>query len=143
MTKETGGQRAKRINTAREDALREMLHTHPNLEIDRSEFGAYAINYTPLYSDAIHVLRNTRVILSKPLSMEGKFLTKRAAVDAITPVVDNAKQKFAEIYNAFKELQSEFNCSIDSFCPEYDWVGCCLQVSFKMDGFDFYFTLTD
>ena len=143
MTKETSEQRAKRINAAREDVLREMLRAHPNLEIDRSKFSAYAIDYTPLYSDAIRVQRNTRVILSKPLSMKGKFLTKQAAVDAITPVVDNAKQKFEQIHNAFKELQSEFNCSIDSFCQEDDWLGCCLKVSFEMDGFDFCFTLTD
>ena len=55
----------------------------------------------------------------------------------------NAKQKFEQIHNAFKELQSEFNCSIDSFCQEDDLLGCCLQVSFEMDGFDFCFTLTD
>ena len=120
-----------------EKIAKEMLELYPTLEIFRSGFGIYAISYIPSYwHGEITLEKFKQRITKRAFNMEGKYLTKKDAVDAITPVLDRAKEKFIKILAAIRELESLHACNIGSWSEEGESFD---SVSFTMDCFSFHF----
>ena len=120
-----------------EEIAKEMLELYPTLEIIRSGFGIYAISYIPSYwYGQIAFEKVKQKITNRALNMEGKYLTRKDAIDAITPVLDRAKEKFTKILAAIRELESSHSCNIGSWSEEGESFD---SISFTMDGFSFHF----
>jgi len=120
-----------------EKIVKEMLELYPTLEIFRSGFGTYAISYIPSYWNGEITLEKVKQRITKrAFSMEGKYLTRKDAIDAITPVLDRAKEKFTKILAAIRELESSHLCNISSWSEEGESFD---SISFTMDGFSFHF----
>ena len=124
------------ILSAEKIALK-MLELYPTLEIFRNGFGIYAISYIPSYwHGEITFEKVEQRITNRALNMEGKYLTKKDAIDAITPVLDRAKEKFTKILAAIRELESSHLCNIGSWSEEGESFD---SISFTMDVFSFHF----
>lgn len=124
------------ILSAEKIALK-MLELYPTLEIFRNGFGIYAISYIPSYWHGEITLEKVKQRITKrAFNMEGKYLTKKDAIDAITPVLDRAKEKFINILAAIRELESSHLCNIGSWSEEGESFD---SISFTMDGFSFHF----
>jgi hypothetical protein len=120
-----------------EKIVKEMLELYPTLEIFRSGFGTYAISYIPsCWNGEITLEKVKQRITERAFSMEGKYLTRKDAIDAITPVLDRAKEKFTKILAAIRELESSHLCNISSWSEEGESFD---SISFTMDGFSFHF----
>lgn len=120
-----------------EEIAKEMLELYPTLEIFRSGFGIYAISYIPSYwHGEITLEKVTQRITKRAFNMEGKYLTRKDAIDAINPVLDRAKEKFTKILAAIRELESSHLCNIGSWSEEGESFD---SISFTMDGFSFHF----
>lgn len=120
-----------------EEIAKEMLELYPTLEIFRNGFGIYAISYIPSYWHGEITLEKVKQRITKrAFNMEGKYLTRKDAIDAITPVLDRAKEKFTKILAAIRELESSHLCSIGSWSEEGESFD---SISFTMDGFSFHF----
>ena len=119
------------------EIAKEMLELYPPLEIFRNGFGIYAISYIPSYWHGEITLEKVKQRITKhALNMKGKYLTRKDAIDAITPVLDRAKEKFTKILAAVRELESSHLCDIGYWSEE----GESFQaISFTMDGFSFHF----
>lgn len=120
-----------------EEIAKEMLELYPTLEIIRSGFGIYAISYIPSYwYGEIAFEKVKQKITNRAFNMEGKYLTRKDAIDAITPVLDRAKEKFTKILAAIRELESSHLCNIGYWSEEGESFHA---ISFTMDGFSFHF----
>lgn len=120
-----------------EKIVKEMLELYPTLEISRNGFGTYAIFYIPSYWHGEITLEQVKQRITKrAFNMEGKYLTKKDAIDGITPVLDRAKEKFTKILAAIRELESYHLCNIGSWSEEGESFD---SISFTMDGFSFHF----
>jgi hypothetical protein len=125
------------VNVLAEEIAKEMLELYPTLEIIRSGFGIYAISYIPSYwYGQIAFEKVKQKITNRALNMEGKYLTRKDAIDAITPVLDRAKEKFTKILAAIRELESSHLCNIGYWSEEGESFHA---ISFTMDGFSFHF----
>lgn len=143
--REASKKREQNLLELREKIVAEMLQKYPKLELNRHQYGIKAISYIPYYQDGIKVRKVERGINLRPFSMENQHLTKEDAIQAITPVVEKAKEKYQKIVEAFNLIQSNMNC-----CISYRMVGDTygidedsLYVSFEMNGFDFQFDIAD
>ena len=124
------------ILSAEKIALK-MLELYPTLEIFRNGFGIYAISYIPSYWHGEITLEKVKQrITNRAFNMKGKYLTRKDAIDGITPVLDRAKEKFKNIHDAIRELESSHSCSIGSWSEEGESFD---SISFTMDGFSFHF----
>lgn len=120
-----------------EEIAKEMLELYPTLEIFRNGFGIYAISYIPSYwHGEIAFEKVKQKITNRALNMEGKYLTRKDAIDAITPVLDRAKEKFTKILAAIRELESSHLCNIGYWSEEGESFHA---ISFTMDCFSFHF----
>ena len=145
MTQETSEQRLQRLLELRESIVQEMLQKYPNLELDRRQYEIDAISYIPYYQNGIKFSKTKKGIYTKSFSMENKYLTKEDAQKAIEVVIHKAQEKYKAILEAFKLLQSNMDCNISYQLSSnlYLTEDGNLCISFKMDGFDFHFDLTD
>lgn len=118
-------------------SARKMLELYPTLEIVTNESGIFAISYVPSYQNGcIEFKKVTRRIQKKTFSPEG-YLTKEDAINAISPVIDKAKDQFAKIVKEFNNLQAKYNCTISCWSEDTTTD----YVSFEMDGFYFHFNI--
>ena len=146
MTQETSEQRIQRFRELREAVAQEMLQKYPNLELDHHEYGIEVISYIPSYSNGkIKVNRSRRFIGYTALDLSNRYLTAEDAKNAISPVVPKAEEKYRQILQAFKSLQSSMECTISYWADGDDLHGINVgqSIYFEMEGFSFDFDLED
>lgn len=141
---ETPEQRAKRFDDLRESIVEQLIDRYPDISFDRHKYGIDIIFYVVDYStlNGINICPRRQSINTTIPNLDKRFLTKKAAHDAISIHIPAAKEKFKECLAALNKLKEELNFEVD-YCVHGDTHGISdyPYISFTINGFDFTFAI--
>lgn len=139
---ETPQERQQRFRDLREGIAAQLLARYPAVTFNRHKHGIDVIYYVVHFHDGIHVNERKRGIVTTVFSLDNYFLTKEAAKQAIEKHLVAAQQKFQQCLTALNQLKQDLDFDV-SYSIEGDTHGIedHPYINFKMEGFDFTFTI--
>lgn len=141
-TPETPQQRAERFRQLRESIANQLLEKYPEVTLRRHQYGIDVIHYVVHFDDRVCINERKRGINNTAFNLDGYYLTREQAKQAIEKHLPAARHKFDQCLTALNQLKQSMDFDV-SYSIEGDTHGIedHPYISFKLEGFDFTFRI--